>query len=130
MTAYDLDTNINTATHPVLHAFCAAASGEQNEPESAKIFQLLHYNADEESIPDIIKGKSDYASLLGNVADSALIKDLRDSTAFASTHFRVGIYGLVYNTETGTVLARARVQMDLARGKTGSDFDVLYYRED
>ncbi len=130
LTSYALDTNINTATHPVLHAFCAAASDEPNETDSAKIFQALHYNADEESMPEIIRQKSDYASLLGNIADSDLIRVLRESTVFASTHFRVGIYGLVYNTETGTVLARAKVLMDLARRNTGGDFDVLYYRED
>ena len=44
--------------------------------------------------------------------------------------FRVGIYGLVYNTENATVLARARLQMDLKQKGTGNEFDVLYYRED
>jgi hypothetical protein len=48
----------------------------------------------------------------------------------ASDHFRVGVYGLVFNTESGTVLARARLQMDLKKKGTGGEFDVLYYRED
>jgi len=129
LTAYDLETNINTATHPVLHAFCASPpyGDGVNETESEEIFDLLHYDADQESI-QIITGDGYYDTLLGGIG-SELARYLKDHTGFASDHFRVGVYGLVYNTQNATVLARARLQMDLKK-KTGGEFDVLYYRED
>jgi hypothetical protein len=54
---------------------------------------------------------------------------LASSTAFKSDHFRLGIYGVVFDTESGTVTARARLQMDLRR-KTDNSLELLYYRED
>lgn len=128
LTAYDLETNINTATHPVLHALCAANSRSENDEESKKVFPLLHYDADDPP-PDFLK-PADYNTLLNPVVGATLADYLEIHTGVASDHFRVGIYGLVYNTETGTVLARARLQMDLKEKGTGSEFDVLYYRED
>ncbi len=128
LTAYKLETNINTASRPVLYAFCTAEDDEEDEPESESIFELLHYKADDE-IVNIIKKDSEYNDLLIDVTDSDLIKYLVDYSAFESTHFQVGIYGLVFNTETGTVLARARLRMDLLRER-GKDIEVLYYRED
>jgi hypothetical protein len=130
LTAYNLDTNINTATHPVLHALCAAKSDSENEEESEKIFNLLHYDADEESISVLEKNKSYTGILATEISDTDLIAHLQNHTVVASDHFRVGIYGLVYNTENATVLARARIQMDLKKRGTGGEFDVLYYRED
>ena len=129
LTAYDLETNINTATHPVLHALCAAKSGLENDEEAEKIFPLLHYDAIEEDNP-VIEVEAHYRDILENDLEKELIDYLKQHTAFASTHFRVGIYGLVFNTESGTVLARARLQMDLRQRGTGNEFDVLYYRED
>jgi hypothetical protein len=99
-----------------------------NETESEEFFDLLHYDADQESI-QIITGDRDYGTLLGGV-DSDLAGYLKDHTGFVSDHFRVGVYGLVYNTENATVLARARLQMDLKKRGTTGEFDVLYYRED
>lgn len=129
LTAYDLETNINTATHPVLHALCAAKSGLANDEEAETIFGLLHYGADEENKP-VIEGETNYEAILENDVDQDLISYLEQQTAVTSTVFRVGIYGLVYNTENGTVLARARLQMDLEQKGTGNEFNVLYYRED
>ena len=130
LTAYDLETNVNTATHPVLHAFCASPpyGNGVNEIESEEFFDVLHYDADQESI-QIIEGDGDYSTLLGGV-DSDLAGYLKDHTGFASDVFRVGVYGVVYNTENATVLARARLQMDLKKRGTTGEFDVLYYRED
>jgi hypothetical protein len=129
LTAYDLDTNINTATYPVLHALCAAKSGLANDEEARTIFGLLHYGADEENKP-VIEGETNYEAILENDVGPDLISYLEQQTAVTSTVFRVGIYGLVYNTENGTVLARARLQMDLEQKGTGNEFNVLYYRED
>jgi len=128
LTAYDLETNINTATHPVLHAFCAAEDGDKDETKSEEIYQKLHFEADQESIAIITK-ESEYGTILETL-DDALIRRLKKYTAFASTHFQVGVYGLVYNTETGTVLARARLQMDLLRKASDKQLELLYYRED
>jgi len=129
LTAYDLETNINTATHPVLHAFCAAKSGSVNDQEAETIFGLLHYDAEEENNP-VIEGETNYEAILGDDVGQDLINYLEQYTAVASDLFRVGIYGLVYNTENATVLARARLQMDLRQKGTANEFDVLYYRED
>jgi len=128
LTVYDLKTNINTATHPVLHALCAAKSGLVNDEESQKIFEFLHYDADEP--PQILTTAGSYNTLLDDIVDETLSNYLERHTAVASDHFRVGVYGLVYNTENATVLARARLQMDLKRRGTAGEFDVLYYRED
>ncbi len=131
LTAYNLKTNINTATLAVLHALCAAFFDNPGETDSAKIYQTLHFDADEERV-EIIASAGDYTKYLGpEVSDARLITYLQENTGLTSNIFRVGIYGLVLNTETGTELARSRIQMDLARG-TGGDvqFDVLYYRED
>jgi type II secretory pathway component PulK len=125
LTAYDLETNINTATHPVLHAFCAAFTEQTNDTNAEEIYEALHYSGDE--APTIIQATGDYADELQNL-DGSLITLLRSDTAFASTVFRVGIYGVRYNTETGTVLARSRVQMDLLRNAAA--LTLLYYRED
>jgi hypothetical protein len=127
LTTYELKTNINTATHPVLHAFCAPPPGDgENEEDSRRIYEALHSSGDEKAI-DIIEGPGDYSDLLGNAnVDPALVTPLKGSTGYKSSHFRLGIYGVLYNTETGTVLARSRVQMVLLR----ENFDVLYYRED
>ena len=129
LTAYDLDTNINTATHPVLHAFCAAKADSENDREAEKIFPLLHYEGDGEENPAIID-ENNYEHRLQNDVSTELIQYLETHTAVKSDHFRVGVYGLVFNTENGTVLARARLQMDLKKKGTGGEFDVLYYRED
>jgi len=121
LTAYDLETNINTATYPVLHALCAAEEGDEDEAVSEGIFQTLHFSADDESIDKIIiTDKNAYTTVLADF-ERSLRTYLKKHTAFASDHFRVGVYGLVYNTESATVLARARLQMDLKkRGTTGS----------
>jgi hypothetical protein len=130
LTAYDLYTNINTATHPVLHALCAAKDGDKDETQSEKIFELLHYDADEELV-EILQDRTKYGGILSmEITDTDLIGYLQQHTDVKSDHFRVGVYGMVYNTETGTVLARARLQMDLKKKGTGNEFDVLYYRED
>ena len=131
LTAYALETNINTATHPVLHALCAPPpSGNGiNETESQEIFKLLHYDADDEP-PQLLTTAGSYNALSDNGVDVTLTKYLEKQTAVASDHFRVGVYGLVYNTESATVLARARLQMDLKKRGTTGEFDVLYYRED
>jgi hypothetical protein len=130
LTAYNLTTNINTATLPVLHALCAAKLGNPGETDSGNIYRILHFDADEETL-QIIGSSQDYTNLLGpEVSGPELITHLQENTGFASSIFRVGIYGLVFNTETGTELARSRIQMDLARRTGDVQFDVLYYRED
>jgi hypothetical protein len=129
LTAYDLETNINTATHPVLHAFCAAKDGDKDEDVSQNIFYELHVSADEDAanIP-VITNDGAYGTVLANY-DNTLITYLKTHTAVASTHFRVAIYGLVMNFDTGTDLARSRLQMDLLR-TAGNEITLLYYRED
>lgn len=132
MTAYDLTTNINTATIPVLNAICSQleGTGTLNETYGVEIHQKLHPTADQESI-EIIQGTSgdnSYSSLLLGI-DPDLISGLQTSTGVVSEYFRVGIYGLLFDTETGTVMARARLQMDLRRQK-GQQLALLYYRED
>jgi type II secretory pathway component PulK len=128
LTAYDVVTNINTATVPVLHAFCAQLLGELNETDSEKIYRELHPTADDES-PEIIQSETDYEAILTGVVSDDLIPDLEKSTGVKSDHFRIGIYGVVFDTESGTVTARARLQMEV-RQKQDKQLELLYYRED
>jgi Tfp pilus assembly protein PilX len=132
LTAYDLVTNINTATIPVLNAFCSQIEGTLNETYGQEIYELLHPTADEESI-EIVKGKTgenSYRTILGATSASVdLIDGLANSTGVRSDYFRIGIYGAVFDTETGTVTARTRLQMDLFR-KQEKQLELLYYRED
>jgi hypothetical protein len=128
LTAYNLTTNINTATLPVLHAFCSpppAGDGE-NETDSEDILELLHYGAEDE-VPDVLQNDGAYRTVLENF-DDTLVEYLITHTDVASTHFQVAIYGLVMNLETGTDLARTRLRMDLHRD--GQNLTLLYYRED
>jgi type II secretory pathway component PulK len=129
LTAYNLVTNINTATYPVLHALCAAFSGFAKDKEAEEIFEVLHYDTEDQP-PDILTKQGSYNGLLDNYVAPDLADYLEQHTAVKSDHFRIGVYGLVFNMENGTVLARARLQMDLKKRGTGNDFDVLYYRED
>jgi len=133
LTAYDLVTNINTASIPVLNAFCSEIEGTLNETFGPEIYGVLHPTADEESI-EIIKGKSgdnSYRTILGGATSASqnLIDGLANSTGIHSDHFRIGIYGVVLDTEAGTVTARTRLQMDLFR-KQDKQLELLYYRED
>jgi type II secretory pathway component PulK len=133
MTAYPLDTNINTASFPVLHAFCARELDDPGEIVSREIYEALHPVADQDAI-DVIQDKKSVATFLGDRGvDQTLARRLEDSMGVQSTHFRIGIYGVVYDTETGTERARSRLQMDLqrAQGQTqGRTLALLYYRED
>ena len=129
LTVYDLVTNINTATYPVLHAFCAAFLQDENETEAEKVYRALHPVADVVSM-DVIRRPTDYRDILGGVGlNPGLIGHLQGSTVYVSSFFRVGIYGLVFDTETGAVRARSRLQMDLRRER-GQQLGLLYYRED
>jgi len=129
MTAYEVETNINTATLSVLHAFCAELlGGEPTETDSEKIYRELHPPAEDEST-EIIEDETAYETLLEGVVSDELIDNLEKSTGVKSDHFRIGIYGVVLNTETGTVTARTRLQMDLFR-KQDKQLELLYYRED
>lgn len=128
LTAYALETNINTASLPVLHAYCAAKTGEENETASEKIYQYLHFDADDESVT-VIQDANRYEAVLVDV-DPDLVSYLENGTGIQSTHFRVGVYGLVLSTTTGTELARSRIQMDLERRSGETQFNLLYYRED
>ena len=119
LTAYDLKTNINTATIPVLNAFCSQleGTGTLNETYGVEIYQQLHPAADQESI-EIIQSTSgnnnSYDSILVGI-NPDVVSGLKSSTGFHSEYFRIGVYGLLFDTETGTVMARARLQVDLRR---------------
>jgi type II secretory pathway component PulK len=133
LTAYDLVTNINTATIPVLNALCSQleGTGTLNETYGVEIYQQLHPAADQESI-EIIQSTSgnnnSYDSILVGI-NPDVVSGLKSSTGFHSEYFRIGVYGLLFDTETGTVMARARLLVDLRR-PAGQQLALLYYRED
>jgi len=120
LTAYELKTNINTATYAVLYAFM------QNEEDADEIYRGLHGTAEQEAVT-ILENETACRNLLDGVgADKTLCNT---DFGLKSDHFRIGIYGVVFDTETGTVTARARLQMDL-RQKQDKQLELLYYRED
>ncbi len=130
LTAYNLETNINTATLPVLHALCAAPpEGDGvNEEFSQQVLELLHYDS-EDTVPTVIENATDYDNPLADAGlGSGLIGQLEDNTGIQSSYFQIAVYGVVTNMNTMTDLARSRLQMDLQRD--GQNLILHYYRED
>jgi len=139
LTIYDLETNINTATQPVLHAFCSQILRAEEQGDSEAIYEALHPFEDE--LPDsAITDKSAYSSILGGlVSDAKLISGLQSSTGVQSDFFQIGIRGVVINTSTGSVDATASVTMVVRRGGgtrsrpgqevAGGALQLFYYRE-
>jgi len=132
LTVFNLKTNINTATRPVLHAFCAQILDAQTETDSEAIRLRLHPAQDQ--LPQSViteDSVASYQSVLGPVVSSNdLIVGLQKDTGIVSDFFRVGINGLVINTSTGSVEANARVTMVVARSGGGQgSLRLFYYRE-
>ena len=111
-----------------------SATGDPVYTESEEVYDWLHPT--EEQVPvdkHVIQNDSvaGYTESLDNILDSTLIKLLPGAMGIRSTHFRVGISGLVINPETGTVEANARVIMVMTplQPDQGIGFDPVYYRE-
>jgi type II secretory pathway component PulK len=124
LTAYELNTNINTATYAVLYAFT------KDEEDADEIYRELH-GAAEQPIVTILENAAACGELLEGVGGDKKLCGASNKTGFrlTSDHFRIGIYGVVFDTQTGTVTARARLQMDLHQ-KPDKQLELLYYRED
>lgn len=135
LTVYRLETNVNTATLPVLNAFLAQLSdtGDPVFPESEEVYDWLHPTEEQVPVDDhVIQNDSDYTDILRNfISDPNLPTQLAAQTGTRSNYFRVGISGLVINPETGTVEANARVIMVMTplQPDQGIGFDPVYYRE-
>jgi hypothetical protein len=116
LTVFNLTTNVNTATRPVLYAFCTQILQADGGNDSEAIYLRLHPHDDE--IPDsVITGSSFYQTILGDAGVSPdVITGLQTDTTFRSEYFRVGITGVVINTETGSVDANAGVAMVVQQG--------------
>ncbi len=134
LTVYDLKTNINTATRPVLYAFCEPLEPGDGERCAAEIHGLLHPYEDELLLePTVITSEGDYPGVLAQMGLTySVIAGLRTATVFRSDHFRIGIKGLVINVGTGSVDAVAGVTMVVGRGAAGEagGLRLYYYRED
>ena len=136
LTVYQLETNINTATRAVLHALFAELPDpdDPDEPYSLDVYEWLHPTEEEVPVDEhVINDDNDYDTVLVerlNI-DSSLMTPLREATTIRSDTFRVGVSGLVINTETGTVEANSRVIMVMTplRPEQGVGFDPVYYRE-
>jgi type II secretory pathway component PulK len=125
LTAYKLQTNINTATYAVLVAFT------EDEGAANDIYRELHGTAEQQAIT-MLENAAACRELLQDYpqVDQTLCSIGNErSFGLTSDHFRIGIYGVVFDTETGTVTARTRLQMDLKRGQD-KKLNLLYYRED
>lgn len=137
LTAYSLQTNINTATLAVLHAFCAQAyaspggPGNPDETDSERIYENLHPEGSN-SNPVAIKNTAEFDTVLKNwVSSPQVAQKLKISMTVKSTCFRIGFFGLVRDPETGSEEARARVEMVLEQAHAGPQGPrLLYYRED
>ncbi len=137
LTAYSVQTNINTATLPVLHAFCAQAyappggAGNPDETDSERIYANLHPEGTDQA-PVALQNMAEFDSVLRDwVSVPAVAQNLKKSTGVKSTCFRLGFFGLVRDPESGSEEARARVEMvlDQVQG-TLQGVKLLYYRED
>jgi len=138
LTIYNLTTNINTATKPVLRAFCSQILNADGTTDAEEIYLRLHPFDD--TFPDSIISQdtvAGYQSVLGSVISSDdLIQGLQDDTGIVSDFFRVGITGVVINTGTGAVDANAGVTMVVQRGgaqtpggQVQGGLRMFYYRE-
>jgi len=138
LTVYVTETNINTATLAVLHAFCARAygsgsgyPGNPQETDSETIYQYLH-PATLDTTPPGLDGSTFDITLRDTVGIAQeVVRYLKMSMQTQSNYFRIGFYGLVRDPETGSEDARARIEMvvDQAQG-TAQGLRLLYYRED
>ncbi|MEW6441487.1 MAG: hypothetical protein AB1640_11180 [bacterium] len=132
LTVYPVETNINTATLPVLHAFCALADENAQEAVSEQLYNSLH-SATTDTVPPAFESKQSIADdPSGLIANGEVAKELKDHLEVKSDCFRVALYGLVRDPETGLEEARARVEMVLnvqAQNPSGG-LGLLYYRED
>jgi len=139
LTVYNItNTNINTATQPVLHAFVAAQQESPTEDYSAQIYDLLH-PTDEMALPEdhVVQNMGVLESFLQqhNIGlDTNLTTYLKNNMGVASTIFRVGVNGVVIDPETGGVEANSRVTMVISfgQGQTPAQQQgagLLYYRE-
>jgi hypothetical protein len=137
LTAYSLQTNINTATLAVLHAFCAQAYaapgglGNPDETDSERIYANLH-PAGTDSSPVAIQNIAEFDAVLKDwVSSPQVAQKLKTSMGVKSTCFRLGFFGLVRDPETGSEEARARVEMVLDQAQSSLQGPkLLYYRED
>lgn len=137
LTAYSLQTNINTATLAVLHAFCAQAyaipggPGNPDETDSERIYENLHPEGADSS-PVAIQNTSEFDAVLKDwVSSPQVAQKLKISMGVKSTCFRIGFFGLVRDPETGSEEARAKVEMVLDQAQASVEGPkLLYYRED
>jgi len=138
LTVYPIaKTNINTATLPVLYAFCSQI--ESLTPDDAEaIYERLHPQGeelptsvvdDDQGFQDIFEGEFSWGQDQWDA--------LKQTMTYKSDIFRLGIAGVVVNTTTGSVDANSRVNMVLPRpGATGGvptpgtqQPPIYYYRE-
>ncbi len=134
LTVYDVETNVNTATYPVLYALCAEATGILGEECPDAIHQRVHGSSEEEEASPFGEA-GEYGKFLTDEIGMEPQERSRfqEGTGIQSTIFRIGIYGVVLDPETGTEMARRRLVVDLARKRgrgTGQTLSMLYYRED
>lgn len=137
LTAYSVQTNINTATLPVLHAFCAQAyappggAGNPDETDAEQIYANLHPEGMDQT-PVALQNMADFDTVLRDwVSVPTVAQNLKRSMGVKSTCFRLGFFGLVRDPETGSEEARARVEMVLDHSQGSMQgVRVLYYRED
>jgi len=139
LTVYPVVTNINTATLPVLHAFCSQAysqgegdPGNPQETDSEKIYETLHPGTPD-TTPIAIEGSAGFTDILKDTLGigEKVVQNLQRDMNFQSNCFRISFYGLVRDPETGSEGARARIELvvDQKQG-TAQGSNLLYYRED
>ena len=131
LTVYDIKkTNINTATIPVLHAFCARGTTVSDKTMSEDIYEYLHETDTDILASNVIKSTNDTQGVLEKIdIEDGVIQILKKELGVQSDIFHVGIYVALYDTETGVVQANSRVQMIYSRQSQHKNNPLLYYRE-
>lgn len=127
LTAYNLKTNVNTATMPVLCALIAHLNG--TEDDCRKLHEQLHpLEAPDTPDDHLIQTENDYTNFLLNIGvDPALGPGLGRATGIRSDIFRVGVAGVVLDPESGSLEAESRIVIVLNPQVQGG---LAYYRED
>jgi len=131
LTTYSLETNVNTATRPVLCAIALQSGGD--EQECSDLYSHLHPEEANEEYDlgnHLIQNEGNYASDLekmGLSLSDGFRQALQADTGVKSDYIRAAVSGVVLDPESGTLEAESRITVVLSPQMPG---ELAYYRED
>lgn len=135
LTAYELNTNINLASRPVILALLSEAGSPSAEDDANEIYNELH-NTAAGNQPQLIRTAIRNELQARSASGAGLENSVDDHVGVLSNYFRLGAYGVVYDPDTGKERARSLVVAiyhNAAAGggpNPGNQLRKVYYRED